>query len=61
MVGITLIDAYLHGLSAKIMDQLVTFGIPDDLDRVITLTNRIDKRIQDREREGLVLLEQKPI
>lgn len=42
-----LIDAFLHGLSTEIKD----LEIPDDLDRVNALTNKIDRRIQDRERK----------
>lgn len=46
------IDAFLHALVTKIKDQLISLDIPDDLDGVIGLINKIDGRVQDRERTG---------
>lgn len=37
-----LIDAFLHGLAAKVKDQLILLDIPD-LDGVIALINKIDR------------------
>lgn len=45
-----LIDAFLHGLSEKIKHQLVSLVIPEDLDSVIALTNKIDRHLQERDR-----------
>lgn len=38
-------DAFLHGLSAKIKDQF-TLENPDDLDRVMALTNKIESSLR---------------
>lgn len=43
-----LIDAFLHRLSPGVKEQLITLEIPDE---VIAMTNKIDRRIQDRESE----------
>lgn len=51
MDGIAFIDAFLHGLSGKTKDQLVTLEIPDKLDQVIALTDNIDRQVQDQERD----------
>lgn len=40
-----LIDAFLHGLAAKVKDQLISL---DNLEGVIALTNKIDRSIQER-------------
>lgn len=51
-----LIDAFLHGLAAKVKDKVILLEIPNNLDVVIALTNKIDRLMQDRgrakEREG---------
>ncbi|CAL9685258.1 unnamed protein product [Knipowitschia caucasica] len=46
-----LIDAFLHGLSSTLKDQLAPLDLPDDLDELISLVIKIDKRIYERERE----------
>lgn len=46
-----LTEAYLNDLSPKIKDQLISLDIPDSLDGIIALTNKIDRRLQDREKE----------
>lgn len=38
-----LIDAFVGGLSSHIKEQLITLDLPDDLDSVISLTNKIDR------------------
>ncbi|CAL9684952.1 unnamed protein product [Knipowitschia caucasica] len=45
------IDAFLHGLSSTLKDQLAPLDLPDDLDELISLVIKIDKRIYERERE----------
>ena len=47
-VGCPLVDAFLHGLAEEVKDALLTRELPDDLDRIITLTIRIDARLEDR-------------
>lgn len=47
-----LVDAYLNGLSAIVKDQLVSLDILEELDRVVALTNKIDRRLRDHEREA---------
>lgn len=46
-----LTDTFLSGLSHKIKDQFISLDIPHNLDGVIALTNKIDRQIQDREKE----------
>lgn len=46
-----LTDAFLHGLSPKVKDQLISLDIPDNLDGVIALTNKINRQIQDSEKD----------
>ena len=48
--GRALIDAFLHGLSEEIKDELLTRDLPDELDRIITLAIRVDTRREDRRR-----------
>lgn len=45
---LALIDTFLHGLAAKIKDQLISLDIPDDLNGVIAWANKTDRRIHDR-------------
>lgn len=42
------INAFLYGLSPKVKDQLISLDIPDNLDGV---TNKIDRQIQDSEKD----------
>lgn len=49
--NLALNDAFLHSLSSKIKDQVIALEIPEDLDGVIAVANKIDRRLQDRERE----------
>ncbi|KAM9724400.1 uncharacterized protein ACNS7B_019465 [Menidia menidia] len=46
-----LIDAFLHGLGATIRDLLTPLDIPENLDEVIALVTKIDKRLAEREEE----------
>lgn len=46
-----LLDAFLHGLSDPIMDQLGPFGHSPDLDAVIAMATQINNRICDRIRD----------
>lgn len=43
----SLIDAYVSGLSQQITEQLISLDLPDELDDVITITNKVDRRLQD--------------
>lgn len=42
-----LVDAYISGLSQRIREQLISLDLPDELDSIIAITNRIDRRLQD--------------
>lgn len=44
-----LVDAYISGLSAR--PQLVSLDILEELELVVALTNKINHRLHDRERE----------
>ena len=46
-----LFDAFLYGLSGTLNDQLAPLELPADLDSLISLTIKIDKRLIERERE----------
>ena len=46
-----LIDAFLHGLVSSMKDHLAPLDIPDDLDSLISLAIKIDKRLAEREKE----------
>ena len=48
--GRALIDAFLHGLSEAVKNELLTWDLPDELDRIITLAIRVDTRLEDRKR-----------
>lgn len=41
----------MHGLLPEVKDQSITLEIPEELDKVIAMTNKIDQGIQKRERE----------
>ena len=43
-----LMDAFLSGLSEALKDQLAPMDLPADLDSLIELTTKIDKRLVDR-------------
>lgn len=47
----TLIYAFLHVLAPQVKEQLITLEIIDKLNEVIAMTNKIDRQIQERERE----------
>nr|XP_010792517.1 PREDICTED: uncharacterized protein LOC104965258 [Notothenia coriiceps] len=46
-----LFDAFRYGLSGTLKDQLAPLELPADLDSLISLTIKIDKRLLERERE----------
>lgn len=41
-------DAFLLGLADYVKDELVPYGLPSSLDRLIELATRLDRRIQTR-------------
>ncbi|KAJ8391288.1 hypothetical protein AAFF_G00090750 [Aldrovandia affinis] len=41
-------DAFMHGLSERVLDQLTVCDLPLDLDRLVDLAIRIDMRLQER-------------
>ena len=43
--GCALIDSFIHGLSKRVKDELLTRELPEDLDRIIALAIRIDSRL----------------
>ena len=47
----SLCDAYLHGLTEALKDQLAPLELPEDLDSLISLTMKIDKKLFERERD----------
>ncbi|XP_034021083.1 probable JmjC domain-containing histone demethylation protein 2C [Thalassophryne amazonica] len=47
-----LLDVFFQGLSAEIQDQLIATDLPDDLDELIALAIRTDRRLQDRPRRA---------
>ncbi|KAF7642995.1 hypothetical protein LDENG_00246800 [Lucifuga dentata] len=50
----SLYDAYYHGLSDLIKDELASRELPADLDSLILLTIRIDNRLMERKRNRSV-------
>ena len=46
-----LLDAFLCGLSSALKDHLAALDLPEDLDALIALAIKIDKRLMERERE----------
>ena len=48
----SLFDAFLHGLAEPIKDQLISLKLPSDLDSLISLSIRIDNRLQERGERG---------
>ena len=46
----SLFDAFLYGLAEPIKDQLINRELPEDVDSLIALVVKIDKRLQDRGR-----------
>lgn len=38
-----LVDAFVSGLSQQIKDQLVSLDLPDELDSLVAITNKIDR------------------
>ena len=48
--GRALIDAFLHGLSEEVKDELLTRDLPEDLDRIIAIAIHIDARLEDPRR-----------
>ncbi|XP_061605724.1 uncharacterized protein fbxw9 isoform X2 [Phyllopteryx taeniolatus] len=47
-----LLDAFFQGLSPAVKDHLVPLDLPTDLDTLIALAVKIDKRLLDRELDG---------
>lgn len=45
-----LTNTFLSGLSQRIKDQLISLDLPDNLDNVIAVINKIDRRLQDYDR-----------
>ena len=48
--GRGLIDAFLHGLSEAVKDELLTRDLTAELDRIIALAIRVDARLEDHRR-----------
>lgn len=48
---LALLDAFLHGLSDSVKDQLAPLELPTDLDSTIAIAIRIDNRLQERIKE----------
>ena len=46
-----LTDAFFQGLSESVKDQLISTDLPEDLDSLIALAIKIDKRLTDRDQE----------
>ena len=47
----SLFDAFIHGLSDQIKDQLTPLDLPPDIDSLIALCAKIDNRLWEREKE----------
>ncbi|CAL9698545.1 unnamed protein product [Knipowitschia caucasica] len=47
---LALVDAFLNGLSETIKDYLTSLDLPTELEALIALTSKIDKRLSERER-----------
>lgn len=47
----TVFDAFRHGLSPAIKDQLIAIDLPKQLDSLIALTIKIDKRLLEGDQE----------
>jgi hypothetical protein len=47
----SLLDAFYHGLSGRIKDELAARDLPTDLDHLVALAVRIDGRLRERWRE----------
>ena len=47
----SLFDAFLHGLSDQIKDQLAPLELPSDIDSLIALCVKIDNRLRERVKE----------
>ena len=45
--GRALVDAFLHGLSEAVKDELLTRELPDELDRIIAMAIHISSRLED--------------
>ena len=48
--GRAVVDGFLHGLAESMKDELLTCNLPDDLDRIITMTIHVDTHLEDRRR-----------
>ena len=48
--GQALVNAFLHGLSEEVKDELLTQEPPEDLDHIIALATQIDSHLEDRRR-----------
>ena len=48
--GRSLVDAFIHGLTHEVRDELLAREVPYDLERLIALAIRVDVRLEDRRR-----------
>ena len=48
--GRPLVDAFIHGLTHEVRDELLAREVLDDLERLIALAIRVDARLEDRRR-----------
>ena len=48
--GRPLVDAFIHGLTHEVRDELLAREVPNDLERLIALAIRVDARLEDRRR-----------
>ena len=45
-----LVDAFLNGLSERVKDFLTPLDLPSELDALVSLAAKIDKRLLERDR-----------
>ena len=46
--GRPLVDAFIHGLTQEVRDELLAREVPNDLERLIALAIRVNARLEDR-------------
>ena len=46
--GHAVVDSFIHGLSERVKDELLTRELPKNLDSIIALAIRIDSQLDDR-------------
>lgn len=44
-IVVALVDAFIGGLSQRIKEQLITLELPEGLDEVISIVNKIDCQV----------------